>query len=109
MYTCKFIGNWDQAHANVNPLFNMVLWKKENFKVKYYFYDQSYQFSEVLFLMCMLHFPKRSSGTPGDNNNNLFQYYWQKMFKTWLAFKRTRSYMYNVTITVMNGHFCKNN
>ena len=18
MYTCKFIGNWDQAHANVN-------------------------------------------------------------------------------------------
>ena len=72
MYTCKFIGNWDQAHANVNPLFNMMLWKKENFKVKYYFYDQSYQFSEVLFLMCMLHFPKRSSGTPGDNNNNLF-------------------------------------
>ena len=50
----------------------MMLWKKENFKVKYYFYDQSYQFSEVLFLMCMLHFPKRSSGTPGDNNNNLF-------------------------------------
>ena len=48
----------------------MMLWKKENFKVKYYFYDQSYQFSEVLFLMCMLHFPKRSSGTPGDNNNN---------------------------------------
>ena len=72
MYTCKFIGNWDQAHANVNPLFNMMLWKKENFKVKYYFYDQSYQFSEVLFLMCMLHFPKCSSSTPGDNNNNLF-------------------------------------
>ena len=72
MYNCKFIGNWDQAHANVNSLFNMMLWKKENFKVKYYFYDQSYQFSEVLFLMGMLHFPKCSSGTPGDNNNNLF-------------------------------------
>ena len=46
--------------------------KKENFKVKYYFNDQSYQFSEVLFLMGMLHFPKCSSSTPDDNNNNLF-------------------------------------
>ena len=46
--------------------------KKENFKVKYYFNDQSYQFSEVLFLMGMLHFPKCSSSTPDDNYNNLF-------------------------------------
>ena len=46
--------------------------KKENFKVKYYFYDQSYQFSEVLLFMGMLHFPKRSSSTPDDNNHHLF-------------------------------------
>ena len=83
--------------------------KKKIFKLKYYFHDQSYQFSEVLFLMGMLHFPKCSSSTPDDNNNNLFQYYCHKMFKTWLAFKRKGSYMYNVTITAMNTHFCKNN
>ena len=68
------MNNWHQAHAN--KLILSLIWcyekKKENFKVKYYFYDQSYQFSEVLFLMGMLHFPKCSSSTPDDNYNNLF-------------------------------------
>ena len=69
------MNNWHQAHAN--KLILSLIWcydkrKKENFEVKYYFYDQSYQFSEVLFLVGMLHFPKCSSSTPDDNNNNLF-------------------------------------